>query len=38
MNPTLSLGPAVVSGQWDNYWIYWVAPILGSALTALIFR
>lgn len=38
MNPTLSLGPAVVSGQWDNYWIYWVGPLIGASISGLLFR
>lgn len=32
MNPARSLGPALVSGNFDNLWIYLVAPILGAAL------
>jgi len=38
MNPTLSLGPAVVSGQWANYWIYWVGPLIGAIISGLLFR
>jgi len=29
-NPARSLGPAIVSGQWDGWWIYWVGPVIGS--------
>lgn len=32
MNPARSLGPALVSGQLENVWIYLLAPIIGAAL------
>jgi aquaporin Z len=34
-NPARSLGPSVVSGQWDGWWIYWLGPLAGlfAALT-----
>ena len=35
MNPARSLGPALVSGELDDVWIYLVAPPLGAILGAL---
>jgi aquaporin Z len=34
-NPARSLGPALVSGQWQGWWIYWVGPLVGAFLAAL---
>lgn len=34
-NPARSLGPAIISGQWDGWWIYWVGPLIGALLAAL---
>lgn len=28
-NPARSLGPAVISGTWQSWWIYWLGPLLG---------
>jgi MIP family channel proteins len=37
MNPARSLGPAAF-GHWDAHWAYWVAPIGGAVLAALVYR
>lgn len=32
LNPARSLGPAVVTGIWRDFWVYVVGPLLGSVL------
>ena len=34
-NPARSFGPALISGQWQGWWIYWIGPLLGALLAAL---
>ena len=34
-NPARSLGPAVISGQWDGLWIYIIGPLAGALLASL---
>ncbi len=34
-NPARSLGPAVVSGQWQGWWIYWIGPLAGMLVAVL---
>jgi aquaporin Z len=31
-NPARTLGPALISGRWDGWWIYWAGPLLGGVL------
>jgi len=38
MNPARTLGPAIVSGQWDFHWIYWAGPIIGAVIAGLIMQ
>jgi aquaporin Z len=33
MNPARSLGPALIGGQWDDWWAYILGPVTGGALT-----
>ncbi|CAH0406251.1 unnamed protein product [Chilo suppressalis] len=38
LNPARSLGPALVQNFWKNHWVYWVGPLGGAALAALLHR
>ena len=34
-NPARSLGPAIISGEWRGWWIYWMGPVIGAFLALL---
>ena len=36
MNPARSFAPALFSGHWAHHWLYWVAPIMGAAIAAVV--
>ncbi len=38
MNPARALAPALVSGFFDDLWLYWSATFVGSSAVALMFR
>jgi aquaporin Z len=38
MNPARHLGPALLGGGMQNTWIYWVGPVAGGVLAALVYR
>ncbi|KAK7291262.1 hypothetical protein RIF29_06259 [Crotalaria pallida] len=38
MNPALAFGPSLVGWRWRYHWIYWVGPLIGAALAALIYE
>jgi aquaporin NIP len=38
MNPARSLGPALASGEWSDFWLYVVGPLAGAVLGALAYQ
>ncbi|MGI9658881.1 MAG: aquaporin [Gaiellaceae bacterium] len=38
MNPQRAFGPQLLSGEWSNGWIYYVAPAIGGVLAALVYH
>ena len=37
MNPARALGPELVQGVWDDFWVYLVGPAIGAAVAALLY-
>ena len=38
MNPARTFGPALIAGSWADHWIYWVGPVVGGGLAALMYK
>ena len=38
MNPARSFGPALVSGEWRDFWVYVIGPVAGAAAGALAYQ
>lgn len=38
MNPARHLGPALLGGGTQDLWIYWVGPVLGAVLAAVLYK
>jgi aquaporin NIP len=38
MNPARSFGPALVAGEWEDFWIYVVGPLLGALAAAFAYQ
>ena len=37
INPARSFAPALIHNEWTNHWLYWIAPIIGGILGAIIY-
>jgi MIP family channel proteins len=38
LNPARTFGPAIMSGVWTAHWVYWVGPIIGAVIAAVIYE
>jgi len=38
MNPARALAPALLSGTFENLWLYWTAPYIGTMIAAFMFK
>jgi MIP family channel proteins len=36
MNPSRHFGPALVQGEWKDWWIYWAGPITGGVAASIV--
>jgi MIP family channel proteins len=38
MNPARSFGPALAAGEWQDFWVYVIGPVVGAALGAVAYQ
>jgi MIP family channel proteins len=38
LNPARTFGPAVSGSHWDMHWAYWLGPVAGACLAAVVYR
>ncbi len=38
MNPARSFGPALIAGEWHDFWVYVAGPILGAGVGVLAYQ
>ncbi|MBI5631174.1 MAG: aquaporin [Elusimicrobia bacterium] len=36
LNPARAFGPAVATGRWENWFVYWIGPLAGAAAASLL--
>jgi len=37
MNPARTFGPAIIGGQWNHHYVYWIGPLIGGGLAGLVY-
>jgi aquaporin TIP len=37
MNPARAFGPALASGYWQDQWVYWIGPLAGGGVAAILY-
>jgi glycerol uptake facilitator-like aquaporin len=38
MNPARSFGPAVAAGEWSDFWLYLIGPLVGATVGGLAYQ
>eukprot|EP00252_Welwitschia_mirabilis_P007753 TRINITY_DN1942_c0_g1_i1.p1 TRINITY_DN1942_c0_g1~~TRINITY_DN1942_c0_g1_i1.p1 ORF type:complete len:259 (+),score=-32.92 TRINITY_DN1942_c0_g1_i1:95-871(+) len=38
MNPARAFGPALVGWTWEQHWVFWVGPLIGSVIAAVVYE
>ena len=38
INPVVFFGLIVMSWTWDNHWVYWLGPFVGSTIVAIVYE